>query len=149
MNRMQRNYSSVLLIMITNFILPVVLSSNAAFATKPEQCPSAAALQNSSIQKEDLIEITPPRTTCCTTSGFPYTLDGEWGIKQYINNFGTNGSWSLGLHNVIANNREEAFPKMINGLATLKFASGPYSYMGRWSCRYYSYWGDVGVSYLS
>ena len=147
MEQTQHNYITIMLFSICCLLLIALVTQN-AIAAHPEKCPSTLALQHINIQKSDLMELRTSSTSCCTANGFPYTIDGEWGIKEYTNNYDTEDTWVLRLHSVIANNQEEAFLKMQRTLPTLKLSYGPLSYMGRWSCGYYSTAGNVGVHYL-
>lgn len=148
MNLTHSNYASIILFITSACFLPIALASNPAQVTKPNKCPGIAALQSIHIQKSDLIEIEHERWDCCTADGHRYHVDGKWAVREYISHYDTNDQWALSLHDVIANNAEEALQETNKGLSTLTFAYGPSNYMGHWSCGYYSAVGDAAAWYL-
>ncbi|MHB1947997.1 MAG: hypothetical protein ACYCQI_07795 [Gammaproteobacteria bacterium] len=126
---------------ISSYVFPAPLQ-------KPIQCPSPDFLKRQLVLKEDFYEIEPPKEKCCDANGFPYKVDGKWGIKEYEGSYGTENKWSFGLHTFTANNYEQAFSAVVRTIFSLRFYSGPVQYMGRWYCTYLSENGDVSTTLI-
>ena len=141
--RTPQRYSILLALSLVNAC--VLTDAANASSQKPTKCPSVSALQTIRIQKNDLFEIKPGRWTCCNANGFPYYVDGTWGMRKFVSHYDTNDKWAFSLHEIQANSAEESLKKFNKDLYTLTFAYGPTKAMQSWYCSYFSSSGDVGV----
>lgn len=138
--------SYILLLLIINFcFLPNVLAQ----AENPKKCPSVSSLQTIKIQESDLIEKEHGRSVCCDANGFPYWVEGKWGIHEYVSYFDTENKWGLGFPDFQTNRSEEALQHYNKALSSLTFDSGPTRNrgpMGGWSCYYRTMEGSTSAS---
>lgn len=128
-----------------NLILISSMAFNVAFADKPKKCPSVSDLKKIMVKLSDVFEKEPGTQKCCTANGFPYWEKGRWGVVEFIDSYGTENTWAVSLHDVSADNAEEALKSTNYGLLELRFAYGPANNFGHWYCSYYSSQGDVAV----
>lgn len=103
--------------------------------TEKPICPTALSIQTTVYQFADFQEKKQGHMDCCTASGFPYWVTGEWSFDAK-HSFDTNGIWNLVSSTIYVDSYEEAFKTINQRLIELRSPRGPYQEMGVWYCNY-------------